>query len=680
MASPGGATEGDRRVIDYRWELVPLQLKPGTQLTFYATASDYRPQTAKSEPRRLMVITAAELQDRLAGREKLILAELERARKMQRGCRTQIESLQARLAQSPHFKQADVDNLQAAQNGQRDATRLLTSRSEGVPMHVLALLADMENNRTDGGDLGRRMASLLAEIERLEREHLPEIERGTTSAVKTAQAALEGQGRAGGAEKTVAAALAEVGTHQDAVIAAIERLLGQLARWDSFRRFQSEIGQLFRNQEDVTRRTSELGRATLTRELRELPPQEVADLKAAAVRQLELARLLDRLLQEMEEAVGELRGHDPSTAKTAADAVDEARRLALSEQMRTAGGRIQQNQIGQAAAAQKQIIDGLQAVLDMLANHRQQEVARLDETIKRLRHKQEEILSETKRFGEIERSQGELTRAQAVALRNVAQSQHKLQAVAAQLVPRLAGAMGPVVADAADEMHEAGGLLDQRQVGPATQTVQLSVMRRFDRLLEALSPDETIAQGESPGGGQAGSENAANGSGPTLADLKLLKLLQQDINVRTLGLQQAIGPSPKPSDEQAGRCAELSEGQGRLADIMRQLVRPPQEEQGPPVEIAREMRNAQRRIKQTDLGLATQTLQGRIVAELDALIQQARKTAKSSSSSAGPSQPAVGAHARGPVTVESRVVDPSQGRHKSDCRQVGQVERGGNAG
>ena len=111
----------------------------------------------------------------------------------------------------------------------------------------------------------------------------------------------------------------------------------------------------------------------LTQELRDLSPQDVADLKAVAGRQLELARLLDRILQKMAQAGGELRENDPSTASTIAGALDQARRLGVSGQMRSAGQRIQQNQIGQAAAGQKQIGRDLREVLDILTAANQSE-------------------------------------------------------------------------------------------------------------------------------------------------------------------------------------------------------------------------------------------------------------------------------------------------------------------
>ena len=109
--------------------------------------------------------------DRISGREKLLISELERALKMQRGSRAQVEAIQKLLSESRRFEQPDVDRLQAARQTQNDVEQLLTSRGEGVPMHILAILADLENNRIEDADTRRRMDALLQELERLEREH-----------------------------------------------------------------------------------------------------------------------------------------------------------------------------------------------------------------------------------------------------------------------------------------------------------------------------------------------------------------------------------------------------------------------------------------------------------------------------------------------------------------------------
>ena len=109
---------------------------------------------------------------------------------MQQAGREQIEGLRIRLQELKHFEQPDLDRLRAAELNQRQVNNLLTSTGEGVPMHVLAILADLENNRLDTPDLVRRMQDILAELDRVGREHLPEIGRELTSAIKTAEISL----------------------------------------------------------------------------------------------------------------------------------------------------------------------------------------------------------------------------------------------------------------------------------------------------------------------------------------------------------------------------------------------------------------------------------------------------------------------------------------------------------
>jgi len=498
-----GVPDGDHHVVDDRWDLAPLELKPGAHVTFYATASDYRPQTGKSEPRSLTIISAEELQDRLAAREKLVLAELERVLKMQRGSRGQLESLRARLAEPRRIGQPEVDLLQALQHNQREVERALTSRGEGVPMHILALLADLENNRLSTDEIKRRMAALLEQIDRLGRRHLPAIGQELTAAAKTAQVEREEQGSTAAANKRVAVPLTVAGEHQDAVIAALEQMIGQLAQWDSYRRFVSAVGQLARDQQALAERTAEVGRRTLTQPLRDLAPRDAEEVKAAAERQIELARLLDRILREMDQAGGELRQSDPATAKTIAGALDQIRRRATSQRMHTASEQIQQNQIGQAASEQKQIGQDLQEILDLLAAGRRpataeptgEEVARLEEDVERLRTRQQNARTETQRLDGLLRPPRELTRSEALTLRELAKQQHAAAGDASRLGERLASGSPPASAmgAAAQQMNAASTLLDDRQTGLATQQAQQNAIGQLEALLKAIKAAKSTA-------------------------------------------------------------------------------------------------------------------------------------------------------------------------------------------
>lgn len=288
--------------IAYRWDLAAMKLRPGTQVTFFARAADYRPQTGQSEPRRLAIITPEELADRIAARQSVILAELARILQLQRESRRQVAAEEIQVRRLGYLDQREVDRLGGAELTQRQVARGLTSRSEGVPVHVLGLLADLENNKIDSPDVRRRMEGILAELDRLGAEHLPVIARELTAAIKASQVRLEEQPAARPAEgkDAIAASLATAGAHQDAVIESLEQMLGRLAQWENYRRFHRDVGQLLREQEELGRRSAELARQTFTREFKDLLPQQQADLAVLARQQRELARRLDRTEQEME--------------------------------------------------------------------------------------------------------------------------------------------------------------------------------------------------------------------------------------------------------------------------------------------------------------------------------------------------------------------------------------------
>ncbi len=164
--------------------------------------------------------------------------------------------------------------------------RTLTSPIEGVPAQISGLLSDLENNRVDNADVARRMQAMLAEIERLDTEHLEPIQRELTSAIKGAQVDLADSVERNQARQpqnpAVGASLADVGSHQDEVIQTLETMLENLAQWDSYRRLGRDVAQIDREQEEVQRATRQAAGKTLGKELKDLETQPLADLKKLA--------------------------------------------------------------------------------------------------------------------------------------------------------------------------------------------------------------------------------------------------------------------------------------------------------------------------------------------------------------------------------------------------------------
>ncbi len=701
---------GERRVIDYRWDLSQLRLKPGMQLDFHATAEDYKPQTTVSEPRRLVIITPEQLQDRLASRQNAVLNELARVLTMQRSARTQVEALAIRLHETGELKRLDVDHLQSAELNQRQVNRALTSRSDGVPMHIVALLDDLRNNKVDSPDVERRMQQLLDGLDRLAQEHLPIISRELVAGIKAAQIHLD-DAQDDREKRVVAESLEQAGTHQQQVIEVLEQMLGQLARWDNYRRFHRDVGRLLRDQQELNQRSAELGRRTLTKALRDLNPQEAADLRILAARQLELARQLEHIQQAMQQAEGDLRESDPLAADTVADALAEAERLHISGEMRTVGGQLTRNQIGQVVKGHKQVADDLQQVLDILANRREHELARLvkrlseaeqdlaglaaqqdglrkrfeevdqqadgerkqeelkrlqaeqeqlkeqaermsrrlqrlladrasetthdaaqqmqqaqqqagggdcpgagksaaeasrrleeaqqqlaarrlqaqaelvmeqlarlEDAVKHLRRQQEQIVDDTQRYERLRIAQGgQLSRAQATGLSDLARLQHDLKTEAGRLAKKLvgAGAFELTLAGASRYMTTAAEMLERQQTDEETVEAERAALARLELLLEALEPEQPEEDSNAGGGSAPGGQGPQMPGGvQTVAELKLLKLLQQEINLRTATLQEAVEKAGQLTDSLRKESRALGEEQGRLADLVLEMLQP----------------------------------------------------------------------------------------------------------
>ncbi len=577
-------TASDRRTIDYRWDLSSLNLKPGAVLTFHAVVSDYKRQTGASEPRSLTIVTIEDMQNRIADREKIVQAELERVQKMQRACREQVESITRKLADGHPLGQTDADRLQSVEHNQSEATQVLTSGREGVPMHIRALLADLTNNRVSNTDAARRMSFLLEELDRLGREHLPAIGRELTSAVKTAQSAAEGQG-GNDSLRQATASLAAAAKHQDAVLAAIERMTSRLSQWDNYRRFPREIRQLLRDQEDVARRTAEVGRRTLTQELRELAPQDAAELKNAADRQLELARILDRTLLDMDQAGHELHKSDPAAAQQIVEALKRAHQSATSGLMLAIGGQIRRNQIGQAAADQKQAIRNLQEILDILNSRPRQpdesssgeDISHTEEDLQNIRSRQQKTLEGVKQLDEITRAEGELTRARAAAIHELALVQRTLHDDLARFGLRvsLAGPLANTLRNAITDMDQAATFLNNRETGRPTQEAQQSAIANLDKIFEAAKSAKTAAANKKP-------PQTSPDKEPTKPDAQ-----EGQENGNTPDAAQATKPSPNnaPKPEGEDVRAVMKRLWGRLPEHARQqMLQLPSEDFSPKYE------------------------------------------------------------------------------------------------
>jgi hypothetical protein len=272
--------------------------------------------------------------------------------------------------------------------------------------------------------------------------------------------------------------LDDVASGQEQVIAGLEQMLGELKQWDNYRSFAREITGLAREHEGIAAETKQLGQQTLTKDFKDLTPQQQADLKKLGHRQQDLARRLDIIQQRMEQMSGTLQQDDPLASGVLSDALHHARDQGLSSQLRQAGRNIADNQVGQATQRQQQIGEDLSEMLDILANRREHELSRLVKKLKEaeaelenLRQKQQGL---RKRMKQAEQNPNEAERRRELErlTRQQRQLQEETERFARKLQRLQAQQAGNKAAGASRNMSQAGQQAEQGDAAGAEQAAQ----------------------------------------------------------------------------------------------------------------------------------------------------------------------------------------------------------------
>lgn len=370
---------GEKREVDYLWDLKALEAIPaGASLLLSVAASDYRPQQEQSPPRRIAIITTDQLEDRIVQRQTFLLGQLAEALTIQREARSQTKALQIQFDQTGKLAPTDVVDLQSAELNQRRVDRLLAGEHDGVLTQIDALLDMARQNRLDNPDLERRIGDLGKAIRQITTNELPAIGRDLLTGLKAGQTAMHASGDqpvSGVEVAEVQQSVDDAAQNQERVIQRLEKLLGDLSQWDSYRRFARQVSSLRSDQQTIAQQTAELRTQTLSKTLQELTAQQRADLSKLGQRQSELARRLEQMLSRMDQMQSEL-SDDPVASQTLGDAVELARSEGISGRMRQASRQIEENQLGQASGQQQQLTEKLDELLDTLTGRREHQLER----------------------------------------------------------------------------------------------------------------------------------------------------------------------------------------------------------------------------------------------------------------------------------------------------------------
>ena len=165
-------------------------------------------------------------------------------------------------------------------------------------------------------------------------------------------------------------------------------------------------------------------------------------------------------------------------------------------------------------------------------------------------------------------------------MQTAAQTQRDLKTETERLADSVEAAEVFAIAlrSAASMMQQAADRLAKRETDRQTLARQQAARQRFLDLLAALKSDESgngPQEGRPQPGQQPPDEEQQGGDQEIiaqLAQLKLLKTLQEDLLERTAELDRQRRENGRLTPEQEQRLEQLASEQGRLADIARNLT------------------------------------------------------------------------------------------------------------
>ncbi|MEM9185818.1 MAG: hypothetical protein AAGB00_04905 [Planctomycetota bacterium] len=396
-AKPEGlSSPAETRRVRMEWPLAPLGLSEGDQLLLSVEAGDYRPGVGVTPlTRRVTIISAEELETRIADGAAALARDLERALAQQRSARAGAESVAIDRRSGKPIDRAVADRLATLGYEQREVAEAIADPDRGAARQAEQLLAEIENNRLERPELSAQLRSTASELRRLADEPLPEADRALADARRAAARAAEGAAAEPGETppaEAVAQSLGEAQSQQDASIASLESIVDSLGRWSDLQRFAREVAELERSQSDLADQTRR--EAAEAASGGAAPRQREAAQQRLAAAQSELDRRFGRLQQAMRDELAQAGSAeagseeaeslaDPTTAtQPIDDALAESEDRAIGGKIRDAARQLAAGRLGRAGEQQQAAAEDLREMLDLLRDRTTRDPRRLAEQLR----------------------------------------------------------------------------------------------------------------------------------------------------------------------------------------------------------------------------------------------------------------------------------------------------------
>lgn len=179
--------------VSYEWNLAPLNLPPGSVITFHAEALDIDtlkgPNLGKSRELRLRIVSDEEIGRQLDDQRREIREETARILAMEKQAQVPVNEALRKLETTDALDQAARDDLKNAEMIQRQVGSRINSRADGLDQKIGRFLDDLKNFKVPNPDAAKQMQEMQAGVERIRDNHLGPAEQGLTHAAKNLEEA-----------------------------------------------------------------------------------------------------------------------------------------------------------------------------------------------------------------------------------------------------------------------------------------------------------------------------------------------------------------------------------------------------------------------------------------------------------------------------------------------------------
>jgi len=293
----------------------------------------------------------------------------------------------------------------------------------------------------------------------------------------------------------------------------------------------------------------------------------------------------EELRKRQNEVRNEAQSAEPALRRLAARRSGDALNRAAS-QMQRAEQNLEQGRNAPAAESANEALEDIRQAQRELARARREveeqlareSIEKMADALNGMVARQQSVIDETVRLDAERQRRGNWSRAQLKSLANLTENQRMLKGETDELVARLQGAIvfARALEGAAEQMERAADRLEQRLTDAPTLDAERRAHQRFVDLAASLENNAKEAAAEAPptDGGQEGDAGAQPplDAVTLVAQLKVLKLLQEDLAQRTTAFDREHIATTEPNTEEKAELARLAEEQARLSELARELA------------------------------------------------------------------------------------------------------------